>query len=170
MCYSHYGNGVRNGAISIARWGLLSDCYKVNPIDQWRKILVIILGFVHTLGPDLHKSIRRFWTRNLASMSIQRPFALDRSTEAKFIDQTFGKIKKLPKWHFWTLTWNSKYFRPKAFFWNIMKMTIRKNIHNLSQGPPNQRFMQENVQKGPCQNAKIIFVLGFYESREHLEE
>ena len=34
MCYSHYGNGVRNGAISIAQWGLLSDCYKVNPIGQ----------------------------------------------------------------------------------------------------------------------------------------
>ena len=92
MCYSHYGNGVRNGAISIARWGLLSDCYKVNPIDQWRKILVIILGFVDTLGLDLHKSIRRFWTRHLASMSIQLPFALDRSTEAKFIDQTFGQM------------------------------------------------------------------------------
>ena len=32
MCYSHYGNGVRNVAISIEQWGLLSDCYKVNPI------------------------------------------------------------------------------------------------------------------------------------------
>ena len=34
MCYSHYGNKVHNGAISIAQWGLLSDCYKVNPIGQ----------------------------------------------------------------------------------------------------------------------------------------
>ena len=34
MCYSHYGNGVRNGAISIAEWGLLSDCFKVTPIGQ----------------------------------------------------------------------------------------------------------------------------------------
>ena len=34
MCYSHYGNGVRNGTISIVQWGLLSDCYKVNPIGQ----------------------------------------------------------------------------------------------------------------------------------------
>ena len=28
-----------------------------------------------------------------------------------------------------------------------MKMAIRKNIPNLSQGPQNQGFMQENVQK-----------------------
>ena len=33
MCYSHYGNG----AISIAQWGLLSDCYKVNPNWPMRK-------------------------------------------------------------------------------------------------------------------------------------
>ena len=30
----------------------------------------------------------------------------------------------------------------------FMKMGIRKNIHNLSQGPPNPGFMQEKVQKG----------------------
>jgi hypothetical protein len=29
-----------------------------------------------------------------------------------------------------------------------MKMAIRKNIHNLSQGPPNPGFMQKKVQKG----------------------
>ena len=28
-----------------------------------------------------------------------------------------------------------------------MKMAIRKNIHNLSQGPPNPGFMQKKVQK-----------------------
>ena len=33
-------------------------------------------------------------------------------------------------------------------FWSIMKMAIRKNFHNLSQGPPNPGFMQEKVQKG----------------------
>ena len=47
MCCSHYGNGVRNGAISIAQWGLLSDCFKVNRIGQWGKI---VMGFVNTLG------------------------------------------------------------------------------------------------------------------------
>ena len=41
-----------------------------------------------------------------------------------------------------------KNFWPKAFFWSIMKMGIRKNIHNLSQGPPNPGFIQEKVQKG----------------------
>ena len=46
MCYSHYGNGVCKGAISIAQWGLLSDCYKVNPIGQGGNILVIVMGFV----------------------------------------------------------------------------------------------------------------------------
>ena len=29
-----------------------------------------------------------------------------------------------------------------------MKMAIRKNIHNTSQGLPNPGFMQEKVQKG----------------------
>ena len=29
-----------------------------------------------------------------------------------------------------------------------MKMAIRKNIHNMSQGPQNPGFMQEKVQKG----------------------
>ena len=48
--YSHFGNGVHNGVISIAQWGLLSDCYKVNPIGQWGKILVILMGFTDTLG------------------------------------------------------------------------------------------------------------------------
>jgi hypothetical protein len=36
--------------------------------------------------------------------------------------------------------WN--FFWPKAFFWSIMKMAIRKNIHNMPQGPPNPGFMQ----------------------------
>ena len=45
------------------------------------------------------------------------------------------------KLHFWNLNF---FFLPKAFFWRNMK----KNINNLSQGPPNQGFMQENVQKG----------------------
>ena len=29
-----------------------------------------------------------------------------------------------------------------------MKMAIRKNNQNMSQGPPNPGFMQEKVQKG----------------------
>ena len=34
MYYSHYGNWVRNGAISIMQWVLLSDAYKVNTIGE----------------------------------------------------------------------------------------------------------------------------------------
>ena len=41
-----------------------------------------------------------------------------------------------------------KIFWPKAFFWGIMKMGIRNNTHNLSQGPPNPGFMSEKVLKG----------------------
>ena len=40
------------------------------------------------------------------------------------------------------------FFWPKVFFWSIMKMATRKFFHNLSKGPPNPGFMQENVQKG----------------------
>mgnify|MGYP001229335960 CR=1 FL=1 len=39
-------------------------------------------------------------------------------------------------------------FWPKTFFRSIMKMLIRKNIRNLSQGSPNPGFMQKKVQKG----------------------
>ena len=49
------GNGVRNGAISIAQWGLLSDCYKINSIDQWGKIVVCngVCRFVEALNSFL---------------------------------------------------------------------------------------------------------------------
>ena len=42
--------------------------------------------------------------------------------------------------------WNC--FWPQVFFWSIMKMLIRENIHNMPQGPSNPGFMQEKVQKG----------------------
>ena len=51
-------------------------------------------------------------------------------------------------------------------------MGIRKNIHNLSQGPPNPGFIQEKVQKGDFLKKpswELIFVLGLNESLEHLE-
>ena len=51
MCYSHFGNGVRNGAISITQFGFINDRYKVNPVGQWGKILVMAMGFVDHLGP-----------------------------------------------------------------------------------------------------------------------
>ena len=44
----------------------------------------------------------------------------------------------------------------------------------MSQGPPNQGFIKEKVQKGDFQKKKsrelkIIFVSGSYESLKHLE-
>ena len=65
-----------------------------------------------------------------------------------------------------------KMFWPKAFFWSIMKMAIRKFFHNISQGLPNPGFMQEKVQKGDflwCPMMKKIFnpFFRFYTSRVH---
>ena len=46
MCYSHFGNEVRNGEISITQRSFINDRYKVNPVGQWGKILVMAMGFV----------------------------------------------------------------------------------------------------------------------------
>ena len=50
-----------------------------------------------------------------------------------------------------------------------MKKTIRKNIHNMSQGLPNPLFMQEKVQKGNFLKKTLVEIdffcfLGSYES------
>jgi hypothetical protein len=55
-----------------------------------------------------------------------------------------------------------------------MKMAITKNIHNLSQGPPNPGFMQKKVQKGDflkkdSRELNFFCVLGSYESLKGLE-
>ena len=55
-----------------------------------------------------------------------------------------------------------------------MKMAIRKNIHNMSQGPPNPGFMQEKYHKGdfvkkPSRELKKKNVLSSYESLEGLK-
>ena len=67
-----------------------------------------------------------------------------------------------------------KKFWPKVFFWSIMNMPIRKNIHNMPQGPTNPWFMQEKVQKWDflkkdSRELKFFFGLGAYESLEGLE-
>ena len=67
-----------------------------------------------------------------------------------------------------------KIFWPKLFFWSIMKVAIKKNLHIMSQGAPNLGFMQEKVQKGdflkkPSQELIFFVVLGSYESLEGLE-
>ena len=55
-----------------------------------------------------------------------------------------------------------KKFWPKAFFWSIMKIAIRKNIHNLSLGLPNSGFMQEKVQKGDFLNKGLVKIEIFF--------
>ena len=67
--------------------------------------------------------------------------------------------------------WN--FLQPKVFFWSVMKMPIRKNIHNMPQGLPNPGFKQEKVQKGyflkkPLR--ELIFVLGSYKPLKGLEQ
>jgi hypothetical protein len=44
---------LRNGVLST------NDCYKLNPIGQWGKILVMAMGFVDHLGIDLNPGFGR---------------------------------------------------------------------------------------------------------------
>ena len=44
--------------------------------------------------------------------------------------------------------WNLEMFLTKSVLMKHYEMAIRKNIYNFSQGPPNQGFMHEKVQKG----------------------
>ena len=72
---------------------------------------------------------------------------------AKWQNGTFEPVHEI---------WN--FFWPKAFFWSIMKMARRKNIHNMPQGLPIPGFMQEKVQKGDLlkkPSRELIFFL-FY--------
>ena len=66
-----------------------------------------------------------------------------------------------------------KSFWPKSFSSSIMKMAIRKNIHKMSQGPPNPGFMQAKVQKGDFLKKLSLELkkkkIGFYQSLEGLE-
>ena len=49
MYYSHFGNEVCVVAISISYGVFLNTYYhKVNTIGQWGKILVTVMGLVHT--------------------------------------------------------------------------------------------------------------------------
>ena len=46
MCYSHFGNVVHNGAVSITQWGYIIYYYKVNK-HHWPmgKIMITVMGF-----------------------------------------------------------------------------------------------------------------------------
>ena len=66
----------------------------------------------------------------------------------RFKSAILAKLKNCQNGTFEPVHEIQNFFWPKAFFWSIMKMGIRKNIHNLSQVPPNPGFMQEKVQNG----------------------
>ena len=76
----------------------------------------------------------------------------------------FGNFSILPKWHF-KFHMKFEIFLAKSFLFKHYENGNKKNIYNMSQGPPNQRFMQKKVQKGdflkkPSGELKNIFVLG----------
>ena len=64
---SHFGNEVRNGAISITQRGFINDCYKVNLVGQWGKILVMAMGFVDQFQRGIHifMHFKRFYKKIL---------------------------------------------------------------------------------------------------------
>ena len=66
----------------------------------------------------------------------------------RFKSAILAKLKNCQNGTFKPVHEIQKFFWPKAFFWSVMKMGIRKNIHNLSKGPPNLGLMQEKVQNG----------------------
>ena len=66
----------------------------------------------------------------------------------RFKSAILAKLKNCQNGTFEAVHEIQKFFWPKAFFLSIMKMATRKNINNLSKGPPNPGFMQEKVQKG----------------------
>ena len=66
----------------------------------------------------------------------------------RFKSAILEKLKNCQNGTFESVHEIQKQFWPKAFFWGIMKMGIRNDIHNLSQGPQNPGFIQEKVQKG----------------------
>ena len=55
MCYFHFGIEIClfvTGQFPYKQQGFINDCYKVNPVGQWGKILVMAMGFVDHLGPS----------------------------------------------------------------------------------------------------------------------
>ena len=67
ICYSHFGNEVCNGAISITQRGFINDFSKVNPIGQWGKILMMAMGIEDHLGHCRSVENQSFGSHNLVS-------------------------------------------------------------------------------------------------------
>ena len=60
----------------------------------------------------------------------------------------FGKIEKLPKWHFWTWAWNSKKILTRSILLKHYGNGNKKFFSQLVPGSAKSRTMQEKVQKG----------------------
>jgi hypothetical protein len=81
MCYSHFDNKVHNGAISITQQGLINKCYKVNPVGQWGKFLVMAMGFIDHLGPGVSLAWCGKWSITL----FQRTRKDNLNTDSKLV-------------------------------------------------------------------------------------
>ena len=62
MSYSHFDNEVCNGTISFTHRDLIDTHYKLDPVVQWGKILVMSMGFADHL--DLFLDALHFCTSN----------------------------------------------------------------------------------------------------------
>ena len=75
-----FGNVVSNGAISIKQWGFINERFKVNPVGQWGKILVMTMGFVDHLEPrdtvfsNLSRDILNHKLPSLSPVSIDSEY------------------------------------------------------------------------------------------------
>ena len=88
--------------------------------------------------------------------------------------QTLAKLKYCQNCTFEPLHEIQKFWGPKAFFWSIMKVAFDKNIHKISQGPPNPWFRSAKVQNEDFLKTNLVrfdffFVLGSYEFLECLK-
>ena len=52
----------------------------------------------------------------------------------------FGKIEKLPKWHFWTCAWNSKFFLAKIILLKHYENGNKKKYSQLVPGSTKSRI------------------------------
>ena len=79
----------------------------------------------------------------------------------------FARIEKLPKWHFWTRTWNSKFILAKRLLLKHYEDDIyQKYFPNMSQSPQNLGFRPARVEnwdflKKDSQDFKNSFQSGF---------
>ena len=72
----------------------------------------------------------------------------------------FGKIEKLPKWHFWTCAWNSKFFLAKSILLKHYENGNKKKNSQLVPGSAKSRiYSGKSTKRGFSKKglARIIF-------------